>query len=164
MVKQEQFERVWTRSLGSIAAIAVLLNGFAYTKFALSQPSSITLSPQFSPNPVELKGTAGGGASVSDIIGRAATPTGPCTGFANATPNHAITLKASFNSLNIGIESAQDTALVIRGPGGVWCNDDFQGKNPGVGGQWLAGKYEIWVSSYSKDRSIPYTLRIKAER
>jgi hypothetical protein len=147
----------WKRGLVAIAAIAATLNVLAY--IAQSQPANVTLSPQFSP--IELRGTTGGSTPVSEITGQAATPTGPCTGFANSTPSHTILLKGFTESLRILVESSEDTALAIRGPGGVWCNDDFVGKNPGVTGQWLAGKYEIWVSSYAKNRNAPYVLRIR---
>ena len=145
------------RSLVAIAAIATTLNGWAY--IAQSQPASVNLSPQFSP--VELRGTTGGSTPVKEITGRAATPTGPCTGFANSAPSNTIVLKGFTESLSMLVESSEDTALAIRGPGGIWCNDDFVGKNPGVTGQWLAGKYEIWVSSYAKNRTAPYVLRIR---
>ncbi|MEX0272618.1 hypothetical protein AB3R30_26260 [Leptolyngbyaceae cyanobacterium UHCC 1019] len=147
----------WKRIIVAIASVAATLNVWAY--IAQSQPASVNLSPQFSP--VELRGTTGGATPVNEITGRAATPTGLCTGFANSAPSHTIVLKGFTESLRILVESSEDTALAIRGPGGVWCNDDFVGKNPGVTGQWLAGKYEIWVSSYAKNRTAPYVLRIR---
>lgn len=147
----------WKRGLVAIAAVAATLNVWAY--MAQSQPASVNLSPQFSP--VELRGTTGGSTPANEITGRAATPTGSCTGFANAAPSHTIALKGFTESLSILVESSEDTAIAIRGPGGVWCNDDLAGKNPGVTGQWLAGKYEIWVSSYAKNRTAPYVLRIR---
>ena len=148
------------RSVAAIAVFGLMMNLIGQVPLVRSQPTSIKLSPQFSPNPMALKGTGGGSTPVSELIGQSSSPTGPCTGFANATPDHTLMLGGFFKSLSIAIDSPQDTALVIRGPGGIWCNDDFQGKNPGVTGQWLAGKYEIWVSSYSKNRNVPYVLRL----
>ncbi len=147
----------WKRGLVAIAGVATTLNGWAY--IAQSQPASVNLSPQFSP--VELRGNTGGSTPVNEITGRAATPTGPCTGFVSSVPSHTIVLKGFTESLSILVESSEDTAIAIRGSGGVWCNDDFVGKNPGVTGQWLAGKYEVWVSSYAKNRTAPYVLRIR---
>jgi hypothetical protein len=147
----------WMKGLVTIAAVVVTLNLLTY--IARSQPASVTLSPQFSP--IELQGSTGGSMAVSEITGRASTPTGSCTGFANSAPSHTLVLKGFTESLSILVESAEDTAIAIRGPGGVWCNDDFVGKNPGVTGQWLAGKYEIWVSSYAKNRTAPYVLKIR---
>lgn len=131
-----------------------------------AQPASetLTLSPRFSPNPVEVRGAGGGSTSAQSVAGRADTPTGECTGFTNTKPNHTLTLTDFFGSLSLQVQSSEDTALVIKGPGGVWCNDDFQGKNPGVSGQWLAGNYSIWVTSYAKDRTPSYLLRISESR
>lgn len=147
----------WMKGLVAIAVVAATLNVLAY--IAQSQPASVNLSPKFSP--IELQGSTGGSMPVSEITGRASTPTGSCTGFANSAPSHTLVLKGFTESLSMLVESAEDTAIAIRGPGGVWCNDDFVGKNPGVTGQWLAGKYEIWVSSYAKNRTAPYVLKIR---
>jgi hypothetical protein len=134
---------------------------------ALSQSpvfAQVTIAPNFSPNPLELRGNSGGSVPVNDIVGRADTPNGPCTGFANTKPDHTLVLTAFFDSLSLQIQSGEDTALAIQGPGGVWCNDDNQGKNPGISGQWLAGTYRVWVSSYGKNRPAPYVLRITEKR
>ncbi|EKQ69242.1 hypothetical protein OsccyDRAFT_1867 [Leptolyngbyaceae cyanobacterium JSC-12] len=151
------------RNVAAIAAITTMVISISHIQLAHSQPANLTLSPQFSPNPLELRGKGGGSEAVSEIVRQATTPTGPCTGFASATPNHTVTLKAFFKGLSVEVESPQDTALAIRGPGGVWCNDDFQGKNPGVSGQWLAGKYEIWISTYAKNQIAPYVLRLSEQ-
>ena len=50
--------------------------------------------------------------------------------------------------------------MIIKGPGGTWCNDDFDGKDAGIVGEWLAGTYQIWVGSYEKGKYLPYTLKI----
>jgi hypothetical protein len=62
------------------------------------------------------------------------------------------------------VESPQDTTILISGPGGTWCNDDFEGKNPGIAGQWLAGTYKVWVGSYDKNNYHPYIIRISANQ
>jgi hypothetical protein len=152
--------QIWLKRMVAIATLSFLINGLGHSQLVQSQPASITLSPQFSPNPIELKGTAGGATAVGEIVGLTETPTGPCTGFANTAPDHVVILKAFFRSLSLAVESPQDTALIVKGPGGTWCNDDFYGKNPGVTGQWLPGRYDIWVSTYTKNRSAPYVLRL----
>jgi hypothetical protein len=111
-----------------------------------------------------MRSTAGGAIAVKEIVGKTSTPTGPCTGFANSKPNHVLVLTTFFKSLSVLVDSPEDTALAIQGPGGVWCNDDYVGKNPGIAGQWLPGTYNIWVSSYAKDRQPSYILRITEER
>ena len=124
----------------------------------------VTIGPRFSPNPLEVKGFAGGDMPVKDLVGRAKTPTGECVGYASGKPNSTIELTDFFESLSLIVQSDEDTALAIQGPGGLWCNDDYQGKNPGVSGQWLPGTYKIWVSSYAKNRAPAYVLRITEKR
>ena len=125
---------------------------------------NITVSPGFSPTPIRVQGVSGGSVSISQIAGRQETANGPCVGFSESKPNHNLVLTSSFNYLSIQVESREDTTLLVRGPGGVWCNDDFRGKNPGLAGQWLPGTYEIWICSYGKDKQAPYTLRISEQR
>ena len=125
---------------------------------------NITVSPRFTPNPIRVQGVGGGSVSISQIAGRQETANGPCVGFTDAKPNHNLVLTSSFNYLSIQLESREDTTLLVRGPGGIWCNDDFRGKNPGLAGQWLPGTYEVWIGSYGKDKQAPYTLRISEQR
>lgn len=134
---------------------------------AQSQPAqpqpifdNVTIRPKFSPDPLTIRGISGGPVSVRQIAGRAETPTGPCVGLADDQPDHTIVLTAFFNYLSLEVESPEDTTILIKGPGGSWCNDDLDGKNPGIAGQWLAGTYRIWVGSYKKEKYHPYTIRI----
>lgn len=148
----------------AIAAIALFTSIATQSQVALSQPAKVTIAPQFSPNPLQVEGVGGGDVAASSIAGTSATQTGPCSGFVNTNPDHVLKLTNFFNSLNLQVESDEDTALIIKGPGGVWCNDDFDGKNPGISGQWQAGDYAVWVSSYKKNHSPNYTLRVTEDR
>jgi len=94
------------------------------------------------------------------LAGRSKTETGECIGFVDRTPDHKITLKTNFKYLNLKVRSSGDTVLLIRGPGGAWCNDDTTGRNPAIAGEWLAGTYEVWVGSYEVNASFPYLLEI----
>ncbi|MEA5513097.1 hypothetical protein [Nodularia sp. UHCC 0506] len=120
----------------------------------------ITIQRQFSPDPLTVRGMSGGSIAGKIISGRSKTPTGPCTGFVSETPGHILKLTSAFDYLKLVVESPQDTTMIIKGPGGTWCNDDFEGKNPGIVGEWLPGDYKVWVGSYEKDQYFPYTLRI----
>jgi hypothetical protein len=122
--------------------------------------TSATISPKFTPDPMVLEGVAGGNQPAKDIAGAAETPTGACLGFVDGQPNHSLELKAFFNYLSIVADGSVDTTIVIKGPGGTWCNDDYQGKNAGVSGQWLPGSYNIWVGDYNKDKASTYKLKI----
>ncbi len=120
----------------------------------------ITIKPQFSPDPLTVRGMSGGSVPARNVAGRSKTPTGPCTGFVDDTPGHRLRLTSAFEYLKLLVQSPQDTTMIVRGPGGTWCNDDFEGKNPGIVGEWLPGDYQVWVGSYEKDQYFPYTLQI----
>ncbi|MDB9538098.1 hypothetical protein NWP22_14500 [Anabaenopsis tanganyikae CS-531] len=120
----------------------------------------ITINREFSPDPVKVRGMSGGSLPARQIAGRSQTATGACTGFFHLTPGHTLELKTGFDYLKLLIQSPQDTTMIVKGPGGTWCNDDFDRENPGIVGEWLPGIYQIWVGSYQKDKYFPYTLHI----
>ncbi len=120
----------------------------------------VTIGRKFSPDPWTVRGMSGGTLTGRQVAGRGETPTGPCTGFFDQKPDHTLELTSKFDYLKIKVESPEDTTLVISGPGGSWCNDDFDGKNPGIIGEWLPGTYNIWIGSYKKDQYLPYTLEV----
>lgn len=123
---------------------------------------NVTLSPGFSPDPTTVHGISGGAVVASEMSARTETLTGACVGFIDEQPDHRMLLTEYFNYLSLQVESSEDTTLVVRGPGGTWCNDDYLGPNPAIAGQWLSGTYEIWVGSYSPDAYHPYVIRITA--
>ncbi|MEP0850296.1 hypothetical protein NDA00_02985 [Funiculus sociatus GB2-M2] len=121
---------------------------------------NVTLGPRFSPDPLTIRGISGGEVSAAKIAGRQETATGPCVGFTDEKPDHTVVLTSFFNYLAIEVQSPEDTTIVIKGPGGSWCNDEYQGKNPGLAGQWQPGTYGIWVGSYDKSKFHPYIIKI----
>ncbi len=138
------------------------------TAYAEPSPPPIfgdmTIGNQFSPDPLIVRGMSGGAIPGEQIAGRADTPTGPCTGFFDEKPDHKLNLTNKFDYLQLKVESVQDTVLLIKGPGGSWCNDDFDGKNPGIVGEWLQGSYQIWIGSYKKDTYFPYTITVTEKK
>ncbi|MFW6357962.1 MAG: hypothetical protein ACOC0N_01910 [Chroococcales cyanobacterium] len=153
----------WFYLMISVWATVILpLPSFAQPTNSASIFENVRISPRFAPDPLVLRGISGGMIPASDptIAGRAASPTGPCVGYVDRQPDHTVTLTGFFNFLNIQVQSDEDTTLVIKGPGGSWCNDDVKAKNPGVAGQWLEGEYGIWVGSYDQNEYHPYRLRI----
>lgn len=121
---------------------------------------NVTVRPNFTPDPMRIRGISGGSVPASTVAGRKETPTGPCVGFTDEQPDHTLNLTTFFNYMSLVVESTQDTTLVISGPGGTWCNDDFQGKNPGMAGQWKPGPYKVWVGSYDKNNYHPYVIKM----
>jgi hypothetical protein len=123
----------------------------------------VTLDPdRFSPTTV--RGISGGDKSGSEVAQRSETATGACTGFVDEPPDHTVVLSDVFNYLSLQVESPEDTTLIVRGPGGTWCNDDYTGKNPGIAGQWLSGTYQIWIGSYRQNEYSPYVIRMTTQR
>lgn len=118
-----------------------------------------TVSPNFSGSRT-LQGITGGSVPASQVAGGTTTATGPCVGYVDSKPAHTVVLNSFFRNLSIEVASPADTTLVVKGPGGTWCNDDSEGKNPGITGQWLEGSYNLWVGTYQKDQYTPYTVRI----
>lgn len=120
----------------------------------------LRIGREFSPDPLTVRGMSGGSIPGKEVAGRAETPTGSCSGFFDEDPDHTLELTSKFHYLKLQVESPEDTTLVVSGPGGSWCNDDFDGKNPGIVGEWLPGTYNIWIGSYKKETYLPYTLEV----
>ncbi|MCL1468947.1 hypothetical protein [Argonema galeatum] len=120
---------------------------------------NLTIGPGFKPDPRTITGISGGSERASHIAGSQETANGPCVGFVGKNPSHTLVLSSAFNYLRVQVQSPDDTTLVIQGPGGTWCNDDSEGKNAGIAGEWLAGTYSIWIGSYQKDKYTPYVIR-----
>ena len=153
------------RSLLEVLTLAVVLLGAIEFNLPLqAQAPPLNLSPKFTPDPTELSGVSGGSTAASQVSGQTDTSTGGCLGYVNSQPNHSLNLKAFFNYLKVQVLSSEDTTIVVRGPGGTWCNDDFQNRNAGLDGEWLPGTYQIWVGAYRPDQTVPYTLRITEVR
>lgn len=125
---------------------------------------NVTLSPAFSPAPATVRGISGGAVPANELTGRAETITGDCVGFIDQQPDHRMVLTQFFNYLSLQIQSTENTTLVIRGPGGTWCNDDYSGKNPGIAGQWLSGTYEIWIGSFEQNTYHPYVIEMTEQQ
>ncbi|MEM9543337.1 MAG: hypothetical protein AAGA60_28080 [Cyanobacteria bacterium P01_E01_bin.42] len=147
--------------LAAIATVAGTLPAFSQSSPPIFE--SPIISPFTAPNTPDtilIRGISGGETAARNVADRVDTPTGPCVGFVDREPDHVVTLTGFFNFLNLQVRSSADTTIVVVGPGGTWCNDDYQNKNPGIAGQWLEGQYQIWVGSYEKNQYHPYTIQI----
>ncbi|MGB3616105.1 MAG: hypothetical protein WBA10_20095 [Elainellaceae cyanobacterium] len=122
---------------------------------------NVTLSPS-SPD-VTVRGISGGPQLAALVSGRQETSTGACVGYVDSDADHRMVLTNVFDYLSLQVESPEDTTLVVRGPGGSWCSDDLNGRNPGVIGAWSPGAYEIWVGSYRPGDYYPYVIRISGQ-
>lgn len=114
----------------------------------------VRIQSGFLPDPTTANGTSGGAQNASSVGGS-------CRGWIANQPDHILYLDSPFNYLRIGAVSGQDTTLVIRGPAGVHCDDDTGGnRNPLLAGSFPAGRYEVWIGSYTQGTFAPYTLSL----
>ncbi|MGK7893249.1 MAG: hypothetical protein AB4372_06370 [Xenococcus sp. (in: cyanobacteria)] len=136
-------------SLFSIISTIVSLL-VTFTTLAQEIEKNITLDGQINPNPMIISGMSGGNIPASEVVHTKETSTGLCEGLVNQQPNHLLVLKTFFEFLKLEVTSATDTTILVQGPGGVWCNDDYYNDNPALEGQWQAGKYKVWIGSYQE--------------
>ncbi|MCS6960810.1 MAG: hypothetical protein RMK91_12275 [Pseudanabaenaceae cyanobacterium SKYGB_i_bin29] len=144
--------------LSLLLSIPVFAQTLPSPKSTIKLFENATIAP--GKTPITLRGISGGSKETQELSRTPKTETGECIGFVDSNPDHEITLTAQLNYLRLSVKSPGDTILLIKGPGGTWCNDDSTDRNPRIEGQWLAGTYQIWVGSYSKDTSYPYLLEI----
>jgi hypothetical protein len=126
----------------------------------LTMFENVTLAPSPNPTVKVLHGISGGAVETQKMSGRVETETGACIGFIDVVPDHTITLTRPFKYLELRVKSSGDTIMLIRGPGGSWCNDDVSDRNPIIAGEWLPGIYEVWIGSYEPNMSFPYLLEV----
>ncbi len=152
---------IFSQGIIIITCIIAGFNTAANAQTASPIFGDVTIQHPFSPDPLTVRGMSGGAISGNTIAGKKETPpTGPCKGFVDQDPDHTLKLTSKFDYLKLVVDSPADTTMIIKGPGGVWCNDDFDGKNPGIVGEWLLGTYQIWIGSYKEKEYLPYTLKI----
>jgi hypothetical protein len=72
------------------------------------------------------------------------------------TPNHTLTVQKNFGFLALQVSGNQNLSLLVKGPDGIYCRS---GRSPELSGAWVAGNYEIWVSTPDGDRAS-YRLTI----
>ena len=122
---------------------------------------STELSAGFTPDPHTVKIRAGGSVDVS-----AAQYGNECNGYASSAPDYQLNWSGDTASLQLYFVAANmtdDATLVINKPDGTWlCNDDSPASfNPGVTiNNPDAGRYDIWVGSYSQGELISGELNI----
>jgi len=147
-------------SIGTRAAVAAAAVGLVVA-LAPTSVSSTVLGPGFRPDPQTMSGTAGGPVRATR---HGVTPDGMCTGWIAQSPNHRFTLSQDFDFLAVSVTAPVDTTLVILGPDGARCQDDFDGFNPSVRGTWRAGDYSVYVGTYDGSQSVRYTMSITTRR
>ncbi|MDX1421209.1 MAG: hypothetical protein R3181_14685 [Rubricoccaceae bacterium] len=149
------------------ALLTVALATVALASAALAQPTpdaaptagTATLAPGFAPDPYAMDVMAGGSVEAAE-----AAP--DCPGFVDAAPS-AVLAYGGNESVDLFVRASTDTVLLVHTPSGEWlCNDDDEGLNPGLVVGPTAGRYAVWVGTFSGDAGMeaPATLYVSAQR
>lgn len=134
--------------------------GYGNSALAQSRIEKIIIDRQFISSPMTIEGVSGGNSAAVEVVRTENTATGYCDGFVHRQPNHIFKLNSFFDFLKVEVESKADTTILIKGPGGVWCNDDAETANPVIEGQWQPGIYEVWIGSYQQNVNNNYRIKI----
>lgn len=118
----------------------------------------LTLSAGFTPDPALVSLLAGGSVNAAD-------KNSDCAGFISDAPDMRLFWDGSGKggpNLKISALSNADTTLVVNGPDGRWYCDDDSGEdsNPLVELTPRAGRYEIWVGTYSEGETKRAVLSV----
>lgn len=161
-VKRISGLRVTTALVGLGIASALLSPTVGLAQVIVRRPmfTNVSLSPRFAPDPTFLRGISGGEMAIQAVAGRFETETGPCLGFVSERPDHKIKLESFFDYLNVEVLSEQDTVMLVKGPGGTWCSDNRTVDGSSIAGQWLPGRYEVWIGTIEPDQYVPYSLKL----
>jgi hypothetical protein len=114
------------------------------------------LTAGFAPSPYTTAITSGGPVNAGYLGGI-------CGGFMTAAPDFRIQWAGATAQLRLAFQSAGDTTLVVRDPGGTfYCDDDSAGGlNPLVQiGSPAAGTYNVWVGSFASGDFHSGTLSV----
>ena len=84
-----------------------------------------------------------------------------CTGFVGEEPVFTFTIPDAL-PMRISAVADVDTSLVIEGPEGPHCNDDYKDQNPSIAQVWPAGEYRLWLGSYEA-QSEPFFYEVNFE-
>ena len=130
------------------------------TNPVFAQKNKIAINQDSLSQTMVVRGTSGGAIAALEITQTENSPTGYCDGFASRQPNHILKIDTFFNYLRLEVESTADTTILVKGAGGIWCNDDAGSANPVIEGQWQPGIYQVWVGSYQANSSNNYEIKI----
>lgn len=106
---------------------------------------------------IVTEGRPGGSVDMSYL---GSTLDGPCVGYADARPDHILTLTDRVDDLALVATGSVDTTLVVHGPHGWRCNDDAEGLDPAIAGSFPPGTYRVWVGTWDPADRGRYALEV----
>jgi hypothetical protein len=140
--------------------LPIALLGFALVPMLLAVSPTMSqevlkpIAPKFTPDPQVYTGVAGGDVPLISIATSKAN--GQCQGLTQQSPNYSLTVQKDFGFLALKILGDRNLSLLVKGPDGIYCRS---GGSPELSGAWVAGNYEIWISTPDGDRAS-YRLTI----
>jgi hypothetical protein len=143
-------------ALGGLGTVALAQTAnFAPISLSATQPTAT------------VNGVTAGIFSLSNIAMRDDQGT-ICIGFADAAPDHILTLQDPMTQLTLQVNSGgDDTTLLLQDPNNdlVRCGEDISRRNLDAQIQTQnlpAGTYHLWVGSHNQGQRINYSLTISS--
>lgn len=147
-----------------LVGVCLGIGFIALPAIAQSNFGSVTLQPGFNAAQGTMRGNTGGRNSLPEMVEGRDRNGNICLGYGSSVPDHILNLSQDFDRLTLQVNSGgNDTALVVRGPGGVRCGDDISRSNRDdrlTGTDWESGSYEIWVGTSDPAARHNYTLTV----
>ncbi len=143
------------RAIAPLAGLLLMATG------ANAQESKVPIN--LAEDPIEVQGITASSESFTQLAARDRRRK-ICLGYGAAEPDYTVILPKDQPRLRIAVDSeGEDTTLLIQGPRGIDCNDNYQRSHRDAAvtdRDWPAGTYQIWVGSFNRGDRISYTLRI----
>ena len=143
------------RTLGiGLAALALVTSGDR----SVASETPITLAA----GEAEVQGVTGGELSFLELAARDRRRK-LCLGYGRQAPDYLLELTAQQPRLRIAVESGGDTTLLVQGPEGIDCNDNYRREHQDAAvtaNNLPAGTYRIWVGAFNRGDELSYTLRV----
>lgn len=138
--------------------------GVTLLTLALPRPAIAETTPlSLSAGETEVQGVTGGSLSFLQLAARDRHRK-LCLGYGHRDPDYVLELTAAYPQLSVAIDSSgEDTTLLIQGPRGIDCNDNYRrdDRDAAVTDEnWPAGTYRIWVGAFNQGEQLDYVLRV----
>ena len=123
-----------------------------------SSSESVTLTEEG----IQFEGTTAGEYGLMRLAGRDRRRR-LCLGYGSEQPSHILVLTEDTNQLSMSVTSDGDTTLLVEGPKGIDCNDNYRRDSRDAAlrdGNWPAGTYRIWVGAFEQGDRLNYKLLV----
>lgn len=122
-----------------------------------SKPQGVIIDVETTPDDsLSRRGKVHGELSAQEQFGV------PCSGVIESTPAYTLRLNEAMPlRLIVRADPSEDLVVVLTGRYTTRCNDDFEGRNPGMQVYLQAGDYDVYVGTAQEQADpIPYELEV----